>query len=153
MGREGDEAPVNPGRKDLLVALWLLVGVGALGVGYLAVNPSSSAADVTELYLLNESGVAADYPDELAVGETGTVVVGVHNDRPAERTYTVVVRLGDRVLEDYGLSLDARERDQRQVSFTPERDGGTSLVVELYEGRTTAGEPGWRVRLPVDVQG
>lgn len=144
---------MSPDRTGLLVALWLLVGVGVLGVGYLAVNPSPSAAEVTELYLLNESGVAADYPDELDVGETGTVVVGVHNDRPAERTYTVVVRLGDRVVEEYRLALGARERDQRQVSFTPEREGETSLVVELYEGSTAAGEPGWRVRLPVEVRG
>lgn len=136
-----------------LLALWALVVVGLLAVGYVVATPSLFAASVTELYLLNESGVAADYPDNLTVDETGTVVVGVSNDRPEARTYTVVVTFGDRTVERYGLELGSREVHERSVSFTPAEPGRAELRVALYEGESTEGRPGWSVRLPVEVRG
>lgn len=138
-------------RRRALFALWGLVLVGALAVGYVLLTPSLFGASVTELYVLDESGVAANYPDDLAVGETGTVIVGVSNDRSERRTYTVVVSLGDRTVRRYRVELDAREVDERPVSFTPEEPGRTELRVALHEGEVAEGAPGWTVTLPVDV--
>lgn len=139
-------------RRRLRRALWLLVVLSLVAVGYIAATPAFFTDDVTELYVLNESGVAADYPDNLTVGETGTVVVGVNNDRTRARTYTVVARFDDRVVERYVLELGRFESDERPVSFTPQSPGRSQFSVALYEGTNTSGDPGWTVRFPVTVR-
>lgn len=132
-------------------ALWVLVLLAFVAVAVIAASPHLFAASVTEVYLLNESGVAADYPDDLAVDETGTVVVGVHNDRPTPRSYTVEVTFGDRTVERYGLDLGSRQRDERRVSFTPRRNGTHRLRARVYRGTGVEGAAGWSVELPVVV--
>lgn len=149
--------PTN--RRRLRYALWLSVLLGVVAVGYIAATPAFYADDVTELYVLNESGVAADYPDNLTVGETGTVIVGVNNERPRARTYTVVVRLDDAVVERYVLELGRFESDERAVSFTPQSPGVTNFTVGLYRGTFDAdgpddgNKPGWTVGFRVTVTG
>lgn len=135
-----------------IVALWLLVGVAALAVTYIATSPALFAASVTEVYVLNERGVAADYPDELAVGDYGTVLVGVHNDRPNGRSYTVVVSFADRTVDRYVVDLDPGERDERWVSFRPRQTGSYEFRVAVYSGDREGGDPRWEVGFPVVVE-
>lgn len=139
-------------RRRTLYVLWGLVLVGALAVGYILLTPSLFGASVTEVYVLNESGVAANYPENLSVGETGTVIVGVSNDHSERRIYTVVVALGDRTVDRYAIELGAREADERRVSFTPEEPGRTEFRVAVYDGSTSRGDPGWTVGFPVNVR-
>lgn len=90
------EAVGDARRTRLLNALVVLAVVAAVGsVAQIAVV--SDGPDYTETYLLteNESGslVAADYPANMTLDRTSSLVVGIENHRGEPVNYTVVVQL------------------------------------------------------------
>jgi len=139
-------------RDDLLTRLLAVALVVALAaVVSVAVAPDQTGRQFTEFYLLNESGVAANYPDSLSVGETGTVAVGISNRRQSPVTHAVVVTFADRSVAEYGRTLAARETHERPVSFRPERSGEFLLRAELHAGDEPGGDPEQTLRLHVTV--
>lgn len=101
-------------RLGALLNLTLLLGalVAAGSVGFVLTTPSPADA-TTGFYLLteNETGnlVTADYPEEMVVGETPTLTVGVHNGELEPVEYTVVVQL-----QRVELEADAARVVERQ---------------------------------------
>lgn len=100
-----DDSPTTGGPNDdssdrrtrLFDAVFVLVALLALAsVVYPAVAPSSGGEN-TEFYLLteNESGelVAAGYPQQLTVGESRNLTLGIHNGGSEPTEYAVVVEL------------------------------------------------------------
>lgn len=136
----------------LRAALALTLVAGAVAMGYVAVTPSRSDESYSELYLLNERGVAADYPADLAVGDDATVVVGVGNRRPTAATYAVAVTLGDRAVTDYAVTVPPDETRERAVTFTASDSGTHVLRARLYRGPDATGEPLHTVRVTITAR-
>lgn len=79
----------------IFIVIGLVVAAGGIGV---AVLDAERGEDFTSLYLLSEDPetgevVADDYPDEIAVGETESLTVGITNKEGERIQYNVVVQL------------------------------------------------------------
>lgn len=85
----GRGAPVDRALVASMAAS-ILVAAGAAGYVFLAPVPGDA---FTELYLLGSGGRAEGYPEELAVSEEGTVVIGVANHEFERVEYGLQVRL------------------------------------------------------------
>lgn len=104
--------------RRLLTAVLLLSLVASLGgVAYVATTPDTDDP-YTEFYMLGSNGVAADYPTELSVGESGAFVVGITNNEQGDQTYTVAVVDGA-LVEQQTVDVAAGEtwEDEFTVSF------------------------------------
>lgn len=121
--------------RDGLVTrvLAVLLVAAALAVAALAVSPAQPQPG-TAFYLLNEDGVAADYPSSLSVGESATVRIGITNHRRAPRTFRVDATLGNRTVDGYRVEVGSGETVERNVSFTPQRTGQLRFRARLFEG-------------------
>lgn len=133
-------------------ALGVLLVAGVIAMVYVAATPSQSGTAYAEFYLLNEDGVAADYPTNVTVGENATVTVGVGNRRPAAARYAVVVTLDDRRLARYALTVPPDGTRERRVTFAVDDPGEYTLRAHLYRGEAVGGEPIQHLRLFVRVR-
>lgn len=90
---------------------------------YIAYNPPPGER-FTEFYLLGQSGKAGGYPTNLAVGESGTVILGVVNHEYEDVIYRIVVRLENITIATMDdLILDHKSGWEQNYTFTPEIAG------------------------------
>lgn len=62
--------------------MWILavaLVISMSGVIYIAMIPYEEPDPSTEFYILGPEGEASDYPDNLTVGESGELIVGIVN--------------------------------------------------------------------------
>lgn len=131
---------------------WVLVVAlvaSSIGVVYFAVNPPAATEPYTEFYVLGPGGNASDYPRNLSVGETGTVIVGVTNHEHHEETYRVVMRLENETVHERRVTIADGETWEKRLSFTPQESGRQKLRLLLY--RDDAGDPYRSLRLWLNV--
>ncbi|MFC7202627.1 DUF1616 domain-containing protein [Haloferax namakaokahaiae] len=108
-------------RADAVLNVVLVVSVvlAAASVGY-AVGVPTDGESFSEFYLLTENDdgdlVADDYPDELVVGESVPLVVGIGNNEHRQVNYTAVVFL--QRVERQNNSTTVLEQD-RLAAFSP----------------------------------
>lgn len=133
----------------LAVALQASVG----GVVFFAANPPPATEPFTEFYVLGPDGTASDYPTDLSVGESGTVIVGVTNHEHEVVSYTVVMALGDQTIRESSVQLEDEETWEGDISFTARDPGRQQLRLELYQGDSPSGDPYRSLRLWVNVTG
>lgn len=141
----------GPGRSRVLNAALLGAILLALGtVGYaLAVPPAGQ--QFTDFAVLTESDgelVAGQYPDELAPGESATLVAAVENRREDPTAYTVVVTAAPRVDGTLGEETELRrfeetvapgERWTREHEVSPTASGErVRFSYYLYRGDAPA---------------
>lgn len=135
-----------------LFAILVLTILGMLGVlGYIIANPKAGEK-FTEFYILGLEGKAADYPEELLVGEEGKVLAGIINQEWEIATYWVEVTIDGVKNNELGtVTLEDGEKWEGIVGFTPDKAGDNQKVeFQLYR-------QGWegvyqRLRLWVNVQ-
>ena len=138
---------------NVVLVVSLLLAVGS--VTYAVAVPKSGES-FTEFYLLteNETGelVAADYPENLTVGEDRSVVVGITNHEHETVSYSVVAELqrvrtannSTTVIERSSVGrftprLAANETWRRTHDVTPTMAGDRlRLVYLLYRGQPPA---------------
>jgi uncharacterized membrane protein len=118
----------SAGDRVLSLAL-VIVLAGALGMlGYTIAQPRVGES-FTEFYILGIDGEAADYPEELMVGEVGKVVVGIVNQEHEAVSYRVEVRVDG--VENGGVGPIVLEHEQSwedEVSFIPTAPGENEKV-------------------------
>ena len=123
----------------VISVLLIIVLLGALGMlGYFIATPKASES-FTEFYILGTEGKAADYPEKLAMGEEGTVIVGIINREHEPVTYRIeVVIEGDKNNEAGPVELEHDEKWEGIVAFTPNEPGEDQKVVFLLykQGQT-----------------
>ncbi|TYL36403.1 hypothetical protein CV102_22525 [Natronococcus pandeyae] len=126
----------NP-KTILTVALGLALLVSLGGVGYVAVTPQEYPEDAfTEFYVLDATGEADEYPTNLSVDESGTIIVGVTNHEFEEKTYTIVLVLDDNVVDHETLTLDHEQTWEDPFLFSPDDEGEFELEILLYESES-----------------
>jgi uncharacterized membrane protein len=126
--------------KVLSIVLALAV-LGALGaIGYAIAKPKVGEK-FTDFYILGTGGKAADYPQELKLGEQGTVIVGIANHEYETVTYRVEVRIGGvKNSEIAPFSLQPGEKREVLVGFAPQA-AGKNQEVEFILYRDGQDEP------------
>ena len=142
--RNGGDAVVN-------VALALAIVLAIASIGYAVALPPQGE-EYTDFHLLteNEEGelVADGYPEEIVLGESAELVVGVSNNERSTEEYTVVVKLEEidvdddttsvqrwETLDQFSITLDHGESDQRIHALEPTMVGEDLRVVYLlYKG-------------------
>ena len=87
--------------KTLVVGLVIAVAIAGASIAYSALNVRPPPG-FSELYLLNESGMATGYPSQLVVGENATVLIVVANHESGVVNYTI-----DVVLSTLGVVFNA----------------------------------------------
>lgn len=162
-------------RLGAFLNLTLLMGIllAAGSVGFVLATPSP-ADTTTGFYLMteNETGdlIAANYPEEMTVGEPETLVMGIENNEHERTEYTVIVQLQEVEQSEEGVRIVRRQevdRFERVLArgetwrhphrITPGTEGeGLRLQYLLYRGDvpdTATTETAYRsLHLWVDVE-
>ncbi len=137
--------------KVLSVVLVVAV-LGALGIlGYVIATPKVGE-EYTEFYILGREGKAADYPEELEIGETGTVVVGIVNHESQEVRYRVEIRSAGMLSQRLGPVLLQHDQEWEQEVGVVLETAGERQKVEFLLFKEGEGEPYRSLHLLIDVR-
>ena len=117
----------------------LLVGaiiVSTVGIVYFSATPNQRTDPYTEFYIEGEGGNASDYPQDLTVGEAGSLTVGIGNHEHRAMQYTLVMRLDDETIRTQTITVENDETWEGERSFSPSSSGRQRLQLLLYRGDT-----------------
>ncbi len=116
-------------RDKVLTAVLIAAVAGAVGMlGYTVAHPPNPER-YTEFYLLGPEGKAADYPEELAVGEEARVIVGIVNREQAALSYRLEIRADGVIVGGIEVvQLAADQKWQEEAVFIPDRIGDRQKV-------------------------
>ena len=123
-----------PFRAVCLILLLLLVtGIGVSGC---ALYKPKAEDLFTEFYLLNQEGMASNYPQQLRVNEVAGVIVGVVNREGTQSSYRVEVWLeGERISEINFLQLADGQKWEQEIEFSANSTGtGKKVIFYLFKG-------------------
>jgi uncharacterized membrane protein len=108
----------------------------------------------TEFYILGLSGKADDYPTDVKVNESASVILGIVNREHVAADYRVEIYIDSLINNEIGpITLVDEEKWEEVVSFTPYQAGDDQKVeFLLYKGQEQD-NPYLTLRLRVDVTG
>ncbi|MGB9936897.1 MAG: DUF1616 domain-containing protein [Methanobacterium sp.] len=119
-------------KKISLFLIILLIAAISLTV-YIIVNPNPGEK-FTELYILGADNKAGDYPTDLKLGETGNATVGIINHEQSTITYTMIVKLNNKQIENENITLSNGEKKEIPFSFKATQIGkNQKLEFLLYK--------------------
>jgi uncharacterized membrane protein len=115
---------------DKVLVITLLIAIlGSLGTLVFLTAVPKGGETFTEFYILGPEGKAADYPEELKIGEEASVTVGIINHEGKEVSYRVEVVIGDDKVSEVGpVTLADEQKWEDEVGFTPEVAGQNQEV-------------------------
>ncbi|WP_159077102.1 DUF1616 domain-containing protein [Halococcoides cellulosivorans] len=135
--------------RALTVGLAAVLIVSLVGVVALAAAPPTTTEPTTEFALLDGNRSAADYPTELAPGETGEVWVEIGNHEHQPIAYDVAVAWNGTVTQTFGTTLVAGAAGQRPTRLVAPSDPGLYRVTVSLSGNASV--ESMETRLYVDV--
>jgi uncharacterized membrane protein len=131
----------QPERRPLFdVVLYIaLVLVCIASIGVVVYKSLEVKESYTEFYILGAEGNAADYPQELALGEEGSVTIGIINHEGEPMTYRIEVTIdGIKCSEITAIDMAPDETWEEEVGFAPDIAGDNQKVeFLLYQGGGT----------------
>lgn len=101
--------------RALTIILAALIIIAVASLIYVIITPKTGEK-FTELYILGGEGNATNYPSNLAVGENGTVIIGVVNHEYRAINYTIEVWLINQTVV-YNESTDENETRYNHMWF------------------------------------
>ncbi|KXB03940.1 hypothetical protein AKJ47_01380 [candidate division MSBL1 archaeon SCGC-AAA261G05] len=123
------------GGEDKLLIVGSIIAIIGAGVGasYLASNRHGE--EFTEFYVLGPGGMMENYPTDLEVGGTGTVILGVVNHEYQDENYHIILTLENEPLKEIGdIQLGHEENWEEEVTFKALEDGeNEKLEFLLYK--------------------
>jgi uncharacterized membrane protein len=127
-----------------------IVLVGSF-TSYIAVAPKTGE-QFTEFYVLGANGKLADYPLNLALGQNGTIILGITNHEYENVTYKIVIKLENQTLTTIdNIQLTHEANWSQNYTFTPDKTGSQmKLGFQLYKENTD--EPYRSLQLWVTVR-
>ncbi len=124
---------------NVFAGIMILVMTGALVTGAYYFTAPKKGEAFTQFYLLEQAGKY--YPDELRLGQGGTVRVGITNREGREASYRVRVLLNGKIHTEVGpLLLPDGERWQGEAAVVPATTG-QDQEIELLLFRGNEPEP------------
>ncbi|MDD4322994.1 MAG: DUF1616 domain-containing protein [Dehalococcoidales bacterium] len=114
--------------KALNVFLVISIIAAVSTLIYTAANPKPGEK-FSEFYILGAQGIADDYPEEIILGETGWVTVGIVNREYTTAAYNVDVLIQGQKTAILGpIELKHEEKHESRVTFTPQNAGENQKV-------------------------
>jgi len=105
----------------IVLALAILLTLGSLG--YTLACPQLGEK-FTEFYILGLDGKATGYPQEIPVGEQGSVIVGIINREHTEVSYSIsTVVNGLLASTTLPTPLSHGQKWEAEISFSPQEAG------------------------------
>jgi len=141
------------GTWDKVLSIVLVAAIlGGLGMLIYAVAVPKIIGEFTEFYILGLEGKAGGYPQRLAVGDEGKVIVGIVNHEGKEVSYRLEVRIdGEKKRNIEPIVLNNEQKWEEIVTFTADKQGEEQKVefllyklgqMEVYDS----------LRLQIDVE-
>jgi len=135
---ERKSLPVRLNIDRAISILIIIALVGAVvALGWVITHPVEE--EFTEFYILGPERMADDYPSELAVGEEGTVFLGITNREHHLTPYQVEMTVEGIPEETIGpLELEHEENWEEEVSFAPHEACAHTKLAEMVDPGTGA---------------
>ena len=114
--------------KSLSISLVAAIIIALGCLGYVVATPKQGEK-FTEFYILNIEGKAEDYPQQVTLGESVDIVIGVVNHEHQPTNYRVGITIDG--IENSQLdigTLAQEEKQEQRVSFTPKVAGKKQKV-------------------------
>ncbi len=130
----------NIGKNDKLFLTGFLVALLVIcGSTVYLVSAPKSGDHFTEFYVLGSNGNLADYPVNLTLGETGTVILGVTNHEYENLNYKITAKLNNQTIDTIeNIQLSHDKTWNQTFSFTPKTSGeNIKLEFQLYKSEAT----------------
>jgi uncharacterized membrane protein len=117
---------------SVILGLTLVIAIGSLS--YTLTAPKQEER-FTEFYILNENGRAQDYPEQLVIGESLNIIVGIVNHEDESLSYTVITTVNG--IEQNVVSTETlahEEKYEQEIQLIPQIEGNNSKVeFSLYK--------------------
>jgi len=119
----------------VIVIIAIVIGVGLLS--FIAMNPPSEK--YSELFILDSNGTTDNYPTDLDVNESASIIINVVCHEDEDTDYQVVVTLetqnnGNITLEELDFSLENKEKWENILNFSVNESGLFRLNITLFKG-------------------
>ncbi|MGZ7118723.1 MAG: DUF1616 domain-containing protein [Methanobacterium sp.] len=118
--------------RKLSVILIIILIIAVAATVYIILNPSPGEK-FTEFYILGPDGKAGNYPTNLTVNQTGSLIVGIVNHEQANITYNLVIKLNNNTLKNENISLLYNEKKEIPFSFTALPGNNQKMEFFLYK--------------------
>ncbi|HTX60922.1 MAG TPA: DUF1616 domain-containing protein [Methanobacterium sp.] len=104
-----------------------IIIIASIGVIFIVVNPAPGEK-FTEFYILGSDGKAGNYPTNLTVNESGTLIIGIVNHEGAPTNYQLAVKLNNNTITQQNISLQNNEKKETTFTFTPNQTGNNQTL-------------------------
>ena len=112
---------INRSDKLFLVTIIMVIFLGT--VIYL-VNAPRIGEEFTEFYILGPEGKIKNYPTNLTIGETASVIIGIVNHEYKEVTYRIVIKIDDETIDEItNIILSHNEKWEYNYTFSVNKIG------------------------------
>lgn len=147
---EQDRSRLNKALSIILV-ISILASVAMLV--YVVVTPKQGKK-FTEFYILGPGGMADDYPTDVVIGDSGTVIVGVVNHEYATINYLIALVLENgSSTHNTTIRLEHNETWEQPITFTPSKVGDEMKLQFLLFKENNNSVPYRDLHLWIDVSG
>ncbi len=119
--------------KILSIALVLSIVLAISTAAYVVIIPKHSEK-FTEFYILGPNGKASDYPNNLTVGQDGTVTIGIANHEYADVNYTMIIKLNNQTIDNENITISNNQLYKKPFKFVASSPGqNQELEFLLYK--------------------
>jgi uncharacterized membrane protein len=118
--------------RILSIILILTIIIAISTTIYIIVKPKQGET-FTEFYLLGPGGKASNYPTNLTVGETGSVIIGIVNHEYKTVDYQLVVTSNGVIMSEQNITLTSGNKTEIPYNFTASTAGNKKLEFMLYK--------------------
>lgn len=139
--------------KALFIALAVAIVVALAGIVYLAATPQPGEK-FTEFYILDPQGKAEDYPQQVILGASVEVTIGVVNHEYQPAAYRVGITINGVRNKEINVGTLAHEQKwEQEISFVAQ-SAGDNQKVEFWLYKDNQVEPYLKdpLRLYIDVR-
>lgn len=113
--------------------------ITCIGAIIYLVTFAQSGDPFTEFYILGPNGKADDYPTDVKVNESASVILGIVNHEHVTINYYIEIYIDSLVNNEIGpITLKDEEKLEDNISFTPSHAGENQKVeFLLYKDQTS----------------
>lgn len=128
---------MNSLNKIIKVVLIAILIIAVLSVIYLVVihNPGQ---DYSEFYILDNNHNTSNYPNNLTIGQSGELIVGIQNQEHESTNYTVEIKKDGQLLDKFNKTLTNHECTETPFYFKADKSGEEQEIeFTLYKNNIT----------------
>lgn len=141
---------LTPTSRKLLQFFIAATSIGLL-TGIIIFTIPRSDQYFTEFFLLGQNGRAQEYPNQVLIGESINIIVGISNQEKITGNYRVEIRQGETSLSQTGpYFLQQGQEIQDTIKFTPQF-AGNNVEIRFLLFRDLAVDPYRQLSLYLNV--